>query len=118
MSGITITVAMTKPVVTQVISSTVAPSEPAQVRHGHVDDRRVDGAHQRAEGDRDGDQPLVDRLARRNGRSDRGCHRAAPFRKKSTTAATASDAARGATPYFSRRSVARTAPSKATANDW
>ena len=58
----TMTVAMTKPVVTQVISSTVAPSAPRQVRHGDVDDRRVDRAHQRAEGDRDRDQPLVDRL--------------------------------------------------------
>ena len=36
-----------------------------EVRHGDVDDRRVDRAHQRAEGDRERDQPLVDRLARR-----------------------------------------------------
>ena len=33
----------------------------ADVRERDVDDRRVDGAHQRAEGDRERDQPLVDR---------------------------------------------------------
>ena len=101
MSGITTTLAITKPVVTQVISSIVAPTAP---RRCGIATLTIDASMAPISVPNvteTVDQPFVHRLARRDGRSDRGCHRAAPFRKKSTTAATASDAARGATPYFS-----------------
>ena len=97
MSGMTTTVAITNPVVTQVISSTVAPSEPAQVRRRHRDDRRVDRAHQRPEGDRQRDQPLVDRRAggrdgegSGGGAHDAGPHAAAGRRVSMRSASTTS----------------------------
>src|SRR5581483_4748171 len=86
----------------------------AQVRDGDVDDRRVDRAHQRPEGHRDGDQPLVDRWTIRHV-SLGSRYRPAPRRKRSTSSSTCRVSSPREPCSTSFRITPRTMPSSATA---
>ena len=103
---------MAKPVETQVISSTVAPTAPRRCGMATLTMERVDGPHERAERDRDGHEPLVDgRAGGLDGREGEGRgeggHSAAPTPSKKTSTTRSASASVHGVPRGDRASRRR-----------